>query len=439
MPALNSLRLMSVGLIAIESPRNRLYELPNDYHQKAAPYVEGEDYDYGRKVQREATKIQRRNPAPDGQYYGIDHCPDGVVDHLKEPRRRVAGEPADQDPRDDEPEQYVKRVVHRGLEQRAHAKPEPLQEESRTQRRCHGHLASSLACSVAASTPSYTAATKPAFSIAANAAAVVPPGVVTSSRIWYAAFSLSKTPVPAMVPLTSLLASSRGMPSRTPACTRASAKSATYAGPEPWSAVAASKSCSGSSMTSPTCRKMSITAGRYASPGSFAATTVVPRPTAAHTFGITRRILAPSGSPSAISEIGTPAATLTTVLPSITGETSLSTGPTSQGLTATMSRSLVSAVSLFEETVLTPKASAKRPSRSLSTSLTMRSKVLEAERRATSEPPILPAPIMPTLSKDLKLIEERPFGEPLTLLGRDLDVARRQEKDPGRDGLYLTV
>src|SRR3954464_8765598 len=46
---------------------------------------------------------------------------------------------------------------------------------------------------------------------------------------------------------------------------------------------------------------------------------------------------------------------------------------------------------------------------------------------------------MPTLSKDLELVEERPFGEPLALLGRNLDVARRQEEDPVCDGLYLAV
>src|SRR5215203_131924 len=76
-------------------------------------------------------------------------------------------------------------------------------------------------------------------------------------------------------------------------------------------------------------------------------------------------------------------------------------------------------------------------------SLAMRSKPPTAESWATSEPPILPAPIIPTLFKwevnILKLVEERPFGDPLALLGRYLDVVRRQEKDPVRDGLYLAV
>jgi hypothetical protein len=41
--------------------------------------------------------------------------------------------------------------------------------------------------------------------------------------------------------------------------------------------------------------------------------------------------------------------------------------------------------------------------------------------------------------QDLQLIEERALGEALALLGRDLDVARRQEEDPVRDGLYLAI
>src|SRR5215213_3319250 len=70
-------------------------------------------------------------------------------------------------------------------------------------------------------------------------------------------------------------------------------------------------------------------------------------------------------------------------------------------------------------------------------SLTVRSK--SSQSLVTSEPPILPAPMMPTLTKDLKLVEERPFGEPLALFGRDLDVARGQKEDPVGDALYLAV
>src|SRR5215211_1929691 len=104
MPLLNSLRLMSVGRIAMESPRNRSYELRNnDVVQKGAPHKEAEDNYYGRKVQREAAQVQGRYPAPYGHHDRVDHRPDRVVGYLEEPRRRVAGEPADQDPRYHEP------------------------------------------------------------------------------------------------------------------------------------------------------------------------------------------------------------------------------------------------------------------------------------------------------------------------------------------------
>src|SRR3954467_11275875 len=41
--------------------------------------------------------------------------------------------------------------------------------------------------------------------------------------------------------------------------------------------------------------------------------------------------------------------------------------------------------------------------------------------------------------QSLKLIEECAFGKPFALFGRNLDVARRQEEDPVRDSLYLTI
>jgi hypothetical protein len=93
-----------------------------------------------------------------------------------------------------------------------------------------------------------------------------------------------------------------------------------------------------------------------ACPGSLAVTTADPRPTDAQTLGITRRTAVPGGSFSAMREMETPAATLVTALsvPSIEGDISSSTCATSHGLTAMMSRSLPSAISRFEEVVLTP-------------------------------------------------------------------------------------
>src|SRR5919199_7003143 len=169
----------------MESPRNRSYKLVNDYQQKRPPYGEAEDGDDRRQAQRETADFQRRYPAGLRCQYGVNHPPDSVVYYLKEPRRRVTWEPADHHPRYYEPEHYVVRVAHCARKQQTYAVPERLQYDEEKDRLRHQHRqpASLRARSVAASTPSYTAAAKPAFSIAAKAAAVVPPGVVTSSRI----------------------------------------------------------------------------------------------------------------------------------------------------------------------------------------------------------------------------------------------------------------
>src|SRR3712207_5715301 len=76
-------------------------------------------------------------------------------------------------------------------------------------------------------------------------------------------------------------------------------------------------------------------------------------------------------------------------------------------------------------------------------SLTARSNPSDSARRTRSEPPILPAPIIPTFSKSplgrSELVEERPFGDALALLGAHLDVARGQEEDAAGDGLNLAI
>src|SRR5918994_1214168 len=277
--------------------------------------------------------------------------------------------------------------------------------------------------------------------MATNAAAVVPPGVMTSSRTWWALRSLSSTAVPPIVPTTSLRATSRGMPSLTPACIRASAKSATYAGPDPCKAVAASKRRSGSSCTSPTWRKMSTTVGSVDWPASLAVTTAEPRPTEAHTFGITRRIAVPGGKCSAMAAMVTPAATLVTALsgPWKEGEISCMTCVMSQGFTATISRSLSSASSRLEEVVRMPE-SRKWFSCSGWISLTPRSKPSDSASLRRREPPILPAPMIPTFCKVLlELVEERPLGYALALLRAHLHVARREQEDPVGDGLDVAV
>jgi hypothetical protein len=135
----------------------------------------------------------------------------------------------------------------------------------------------------------------------------------------------------------------------------------------------------------------------------------------------------------------TPAATLVTALsaPSMAGEIFVKTWATSQGLTATTTRSLASASSRFEEVVRIPYFS-YGSSCSGWMSLTPRSKSPDSASRTKSEPPILPAPIIPTFFK-LELVEERPLGDALALLGAHLDVARGQEEDPAGDRLDVAV
>src|SRR5918998_1558408 len=73
-------------------------------------------------------------------------------------------------------------------------------------------------------------------------------------------------------------------------------------------------------------------------------------------------------------------------------------------------------------------------------SLAERSKSPDSASLTRREPPILPTPMMPTFRKSpLELVEERPLGYALALLGAHLDVARGQEEDPVGDGLDVAV
>ncbi len=101
-----------------------------------------------------------------------------------------------------------------------------------------------------------------------------------------------------------------------------------------------------------------MTVGSVALPASFAVTTAEPSPTEAHTFGMTRRIAAPSGRLSEMRAMVTPAATLATAFSESPkeGEISSITCVTSQGLTATMRSSLSSASSRLEEVVRMPRS-----------------------------------------------------------------------------------
>src|SRR5918994_6286227 len=76
-------------------------------------------------------------------------------------------------------------------------------------------------------------------------------------------------------------------------------------------------------------------------------------------------------------------------------------------------------------------------------SLAPRSNPSDSASLRSREPPILPAPIIPTFFKVpgrlLELVEERPLGDTLALLRAHLDVARREEEDPVGDGLDVPV
>jgi hypothetical protein len=131
-------------------------------------------------------------------------------------------------------------------------------------------------------------------------------------------------------------------------------------------------------------------------------TTALPRPTEAQTFGITRSTAVPGGSFSQMRAMETPAATLVTALPSMAGDISVKTCATSQGLTATMTRSLASAICRLEEVVRIPYL-LYGSSCSGWMSLTPKSKSPDSASLRRREPPILPAPIIPTLFKSPRL------------------------------------
>src|SRR5215212_2853645 len=156
---------------------------------------------------------------------------------------------------------------------------------------------------------------------------------------------------------------------------------------------------------------------------------------------MTRRIAVPGGRLSAMVAMVTPAATLATALfvPSKGSEISRITCATSHGFTATIRRSLFPASSRLEEVVWMPE-SLKWPNCSGWISLTPRSKPPDSASLRRREPPILPAPMIPTFCKVLlELVEERPLGDAFALLRAHLHVARREQEDPVGDGLDVAV
>src|SRR5215213_8374381 len=73
-------------------------------------------------------------------------------------------------------------------------------------------------------------------------------------------------------------------------------------------------------------------------------------------------------------------------------------------------------------------------------SLTPRSKPPDSASLRRRDPPILPAPMIPTFCKvPLELVEERPLGYALALLRAHLHVAWGEQEDPVGDGLDVAV
>lgn len=104
----------------MRSSHHRCHEARDDHKQEAPPQRERKEGDDRREAQCEPAKPQGRYcpsywPHDRGRY--VIH---EVVEHPQDPVRRVGGEPADQDPRDDEAEDDLVGVVNEADEQHAH-------------------------------------------------------------------------------------------------------------------------------------------------------------------------------------------------------------------------------------------------------------------------------------------------------------------------------
>src|SRR5215203_7495769 len=128
------------------SPRNRFYEVRNYDKEQGPREVEPEDRDDRREVYAEPAELHHRHAAPYGPEDRVGNGLDRVVDGLHKAARRVAGEPGEEDRGDDKSEEDVIGIVDHPVKQAGHGEPELLQGQD--------HPPSSLALSVAASTPS---------------------------------------------------------------------------------------------------------------------------------------------------------------------------------------------------------------------------------------------------------------------------------------------
>ena len=168
-----------------------------------------------------------------------------------------------------------------------------------------------------------------------------------------------------------------------------------------------------------------------------------PRPSAAATLGMTRATRAPAGSAARQSASDTPAATETSGRSPSSGADLGEQPRTCCGRTATIDEVRPSTSSASEEAASSGRRAVSRRQR-------RRTRAGDVEDRDGSSPAeraaMCPAPMTPTLgqgSGDVagadeptftrgpasELIEEALLDEPRPLLGRDLDVARREQED----------
>ena len=197
------------------------------------------------------------------------------------------------------------------------------------------------------------AARTPERSSSLIARVVVPPGDVTASRSSTGCISSSRRSraLPNIVCTTSFVDTSRLSPSRRPASIIASASSAKYAGPEPESAVTASRSTSETRTTAPRWPSASSASARSASPAERpAAIPAIPSCTSEGAFGIARTTLASGERWRSMNVVVTPAATERITCSEVTSDAiSPSTVEMSCGLTATMTSEAPATASTLDE------------------------------------------------------------------------------------------
>src|SRR5207342_952714 len=250
--------------------------------------AQAEDRDHGAQVEPSHRRQNAAQWAQDGLDRVVEKRPQGAHPAV---RRELEPRCDDVEPDDegvDEPERVEKLLDRRDVHP------------------------SSPALSIAARTPSMMAPRTPRRSISAIPAAAVPPGDVTiRRRSAQAMFSVARSSaVPRTVERMSRRALSWVRPETMPASSNASTIRPRNAGPEPESAVAASKSRSSSGTTSPSSEKDASTASSAAvfvnRPVENAS---VPAPTRTPTFGMKRKTGASTFRIVSSVAVPTPAAT----------------------------------------------------------------------------------------------------------------------------------